>query len=79
MKNFNTIVIGAGVAGLSTAHHLAKKGQKNILVLEKEKEKHKSHAPPLPEIQSRYDRDKGSKIEKMKGNVKLIKDASAQA
>ncbi len=37
MRNFDTIIIGGGVAGLSTAYFLAKNGQKSVLVLEQEK------------------------------------------
>ncbi|OIO37478.1 MAG: hypothetical protein AUJ72_04440 [Candidatus Omnitrophica bacterium CG1_02_46_14] len=40
---YDAIIIGAGFAGLSTAYHLAKKGLKNIVVLEHEK-KLGSHA-----------------------------------
>lgn len=36
MKRFDAIIIGAGLAGLSTAYHLAKSGEKNTLVLEAE-------------------------------------------
>ena len=34
MKNYDVIVIGAGVIGCSVAHHLAKLGAKSVLVLE---------------------------------------------
>lgn len=33
----HTVVIGGGFAGLSTAYHLAKSGQKHVMVLEREK------------------------------------------
>lgn len=34
--NYNYIIIGGGISGLSIAYHLAKKGAKDILVLEKD-------------------------------------------
>ena len=35
-KTADIIIIGGGVMGASTAYHLAARGQKNILLLEKE-------------------------------------------
>ena len=37
MRRVDTLVIGAGVAGLSTAYFLSRKGQRSVLVLEQEK------------------------------------------
>ena len=34
-KTADIVIIGGGISGCSTAYHLAKKGQKNIVVLEK--------------------------------------------
>ncbi len=36
-KKYDILIVGGGVAGLSTAYYLAKAGQKNIAVLEQEK------------------------------------------
>jgi FAD dependent oxidoreductase len=34
-KNVETVIIGGGVVGVSIAYHLAKLGQKDVLLLEK--------------------------------------------
>lgn len=39
-KNFDTIIIGTGQAGASTAYHLAKRGHTNILLLEQAADLH---------------------------------------
>lgn len=36
MKTADVVIIGAGIMGLSTAYHLARRGCRNVLVLEKE-------------------------------------------
>ena len=35
-KTADIVIIGGGVMGASTAYHLAERGQKNIVLLEKE-------------------------------------------
>ena len=36
-SRYNIIIIGAGIVGCSVAYHLAKKGVRNILVIEQDK------------------------------------------